>query len=141
MTSDPLAGLNGYELTHLVAHLTAAGRLDDVHRLLALDRVVTEPVPDLPGWLDNLRRRRRTRAVERNAWNSAHESATSANGYLADIALARERSDDLGLELRYTLIEATVRGRDQAIPAELVEAMVTAGLWTTDDGISHAVQL
>jgi hypothetical protein len=141
VTNDPLAGLDGYELTHLVAHLTAAGRLGDVHRLLALDRVVTEPVPELPGWLDNLRRRRRTQTVERNAWNSAHESAANATGYLADIAIVRERADGLGLELRYALIEATIRGRDQSIPAELVVAMVTTGLWTTDDGISHAGQL
>ena len=132
--NDPLAGLNGYELTHLIAHLTAAGQMGNVHRLLALER--TTPVPD-PGRFG----RYRSLPSTANAWHEAHESAANATGYLADVALARRHAGNLGLDLRYALIEATVGGRDRNVPPELVAAMVTAGLWTTEQGISRAAYL
>jgi hypothetical protein len=96
--SNPVRGLSGYELGHLVAHLTSAGRTKEVHRLLRLQTT-----------------------TGRNAWFEAKE-AGYVRSYVDDVvaawdlvqvesaalAAAGGQIPTLGLEYRYALIRASV---------------------------------
>src|SRR5262245_48830325 len=62
---QPFAALSGYELRHLVAHLTQAARANDVYRLVTLE------TPD-----------------GRNAWFDAKELAKELSSYITDIETA-----------------------------------------------------
>jgi len=158
--ADPLAGLDEYELRHLVAHLNAADQPRNLHRLLALEKAATTG--------DRGGRRRRlpvsvARALQRpaqdagvlNAWRAAHLSSGDATGFLADIALARTRAQrdgdrelaageaavSIAFDLRYALVQASLRTSDTWFPATLVVALVRNGVWTRTEGLDRAVTL
>ena len=63
--ANPFAALTEYELRNLVAHLDAAGRHEQLHRVLAL-----------------------TTGEGRNAWYEAQLASGDAEDYVADVAVA-----------------------------------------------------
>jgi hypothetical protein len=130
-----------YGLLQLVSHLAAAGRTDDIDRLLALEWP-TRPTPTSPGRVDN-------------AWYLAHERADQPAAYLRDIRLAwqlAERATDdallqgelaasIGLELRYALITASIVSVAARIPLALLVALVDKQLWTPPRALTYASQI
>lgn len=128
------AANGGYPLRHLASHLVAAGREEDLHRLLRADD------PDRPG---------------PPAWFTAHDHADTIDDFLSDIALARDlhaRETDRALaagqpaptlcdEAHYDLVVASVISRTNAISPELVAALVSGGVWTKARATAHALRL
>ncbi|MFJ8964759.1 NACHT domain-containing protein [Lentzea sp. NPDC102401] len=123
---------DGYPLRHLARHLVGAGRDEDLHRLLRADDPSGRP-----------------------AWFAAHDRAGSVDGFLSDVAVARDlnaQTTDQALaenqpvptlcdEIYYHLVTASVVSRTNAIPAELVAALVTGGVWTQARAVTHALRL
>lgn len=118
----------GYGLRHLAAHLEGAGRVEDVHRLLALET-----------------------GEHRNTWCEAKEAVGDTNGFLADVTRAwrlaekpgseqndRERNRAIGLQCRYALILASLNSLAQNIPPFLVNALIVKGIWKPAQGLAYA---
>jgi hypothetical protein len=158
--ADPLAVLDEYELRHLVAHLDAAGQTRDMHRLLALRRAATtdyrvRSVRRLRVAVARVLHRPAKDAEAVNAWHAAHLSIGDAAGFLADVALARTRAQrdwdaelaagepavSIAFDLRYALVQASLRTSDRFFPGPLVVALVHNGLWTRAEGLERAVTL
>lgn len=120
-----------YGVLQLVAHLSSAGAEDDIHRLLALQANADADAaggPDQP-------------VPAKNAWYAAHERIGGAASYAADVQLAwglAQQQGDIGLEIRYALISASIASLAAGIPAELVIALVSGGQWTAGQGFRHA---
>jgi len=121
----------GYGLRHLAGHLEASGRIDDLHRLLALET-----------------------SKRRNAWYQTKEASGDLAGYVADVTrawrLAEEACDpsgsthagrEIGLQNRYALITASLNGLSANIPPELMAALVEKGIWTPSQGLVYAQQV
>jgi hypothetical protein len=131
-----LTGIDSYSLRHLGHHLCAAGRADELHRLLALEHQVGS-----------------SRLV--NFWFAAHDYAGSLTGYLDDIDLAwadcaRATDEALsvgqiavsfGLEIRYMLMAGAVASRANSITADLLGMTVSAGLWSPERALDHVHRL
>jgi hypothetical protein len=90
-----LSGLSSYEYTHLTAHLIAAERAEDLHRLLNLET-----------------------DSERNAWFELKDTRADLEAYLNDIQRVRGvlRSADgaldpgnLGLAVRYASLLSSAK--------------------------------
>jgi hypothetical protein len=105
-----LSSFNDYELRHLVSHLAGCDRHEDLHALLTLDAA-----PD----------------SAENAWFAAKEAIGDGQGYLDDIQQAARVAADgtaaeihaghaaaeVGLEIRYTLIRASLTTLAVNLPA------------------------
>lgn len=156
---NPVAHLSQYELEHLVAHLDASGRFNDLHRLLRLSwehaTSVPHSRPGVRGWLDRLLDRTHTRQVghRENAWYAARESVGETGDYLADAARAwrvAERTYDpqniadtgvsIGRQCRYALITASLNTVAGNIPIELLVALVHYNLWSPEQGLATVHQ-
>jgi hypothetical protein len=123
----------GYGLRHLPAHLEAAGRDEDVHRLLACEH--TE----------------KTSSGVSNTWYLAHERTGTPETYLDHIsraaaiaqhATARERAKGLnaqsiGLCIRYALIKASITSRAAGLPSELITALLARGVWEPSQALTQ----
>jgi hypothetical protein len=122
-----------YELRHLAAHLVAAGRYDDLCRLLNLE----------------------TREG-RNAWYEAKvASDRSGSSYLTDVgvawsAVARANIDairggqpasDIGREMRYALVTASLRSRWANVPPNLLGVLVSAGVLPASQALTAIRQM
>jgi hypothetical protein len=124
-TPNPVAGLDGYELRHLAAHLIEGGDITNLRRLLALEFGTNRE----------------------NAWYAAHQAIGEATGYRADIARARQASRtwatpaDLGFDLRYALIDASVDRVHGQLPVAMLLALVNRGVWTRSEAVSRAQAL
>ena len=131
LPANPLeAPADRYGVLNLVAHLNGAGAEDDIHRLLALDADATggpgQPVP------------------VKNAWYAVHERIGATASYAADVQLAWDLArtrGDIGLEIRYALISASIASLAASIPAALITALVSGGQWTAGQGFRHARKL
>jgi hypothetical protein len=133
LAADPEAGRldGGYGLRCLPAHLEARGRWEDLHRLLA-----TEPEAGP-----------RRRAV--NTWYAAHERIGDQGAYLTHLgaasrlaaaragASAEERGQGLGRELRYLLMRASLVSSRADLPVELLEGLLTEGIWRPVQALAH----
>ena len=107
--------LDLYGLRHLAAHLEAAGREDELHRLMRLEWSVP------PG--------EQTSARFENSWYTVHERVGDASGYLSDMGRAwqlaekayagRQSSSAIGLQCRYALIVTSLRSLAGNIPPAL----------------------
>ncbi|GAB3442179.1 P-loop NTPase family protein [Actinophytocola sediminis] len=125
-----------YARRHLAFHLEHAGRTDDLHRLLAIEH-------DTP------------RHGPRNLWFDVHDQAGQLSEYLDDLRracrLAAQDTDaqlqagalatDLGRELHYAVIIATVTALTAHVPVPLLVRMVATGQWTAARGAEHARNL
>ena len=124
--SDPLRDLTAYEVSFLPAHLEAAGRALDLHRLLRL-----------------------TQSDGANAWYATKRDISK---YLEDVArawrladeeteIARERDGEavrLGRQVRYALITASVRSLVEQIPGTLWRALTEGRVWSTAQALAYA---
>jgi hypothetical protein len=135
LVSDPDAtSVDGsYPLRHLARHLSNAGRVGDLHLLLAAEH-------------------RAHRDHLANTWFAAHDRADSIVSYLADLSFAWTQTatatdDDLhrgrtapalGTEMRYALMAASVASTAGKIPASLLEQLVSSGVWSFRRGLDHA---
>src|SRR5262249_51690841 len=119
--------LDAYGLRHLAEHLERAGRADDIHRLLRLERRggggETGP------------------ARVENAWYAARERVGQTEGYMNDLARAArlvqaaDRPDvelsqyktpvapGIGLGIRYALMATSLNSLAQTIPPALIAAL------------------
>jgi len=128
------APVDRYGVLQLVAHLNSAGAEDDIHRLLALHANAGADAtsgPDQP-------------VPAKNAWYAAHERIGGTASYAADVQLAwglAQKQGDVGLEIHYALIAASIASLAASIPAELVIALVSGGQWTAGQGFRHARKL
>jgi hypothetical protein len=160
---NPVHALDAFELRHLLAHLEAAGRVDELHRLLALDFSPGEARADddqhaarLFGRLRAMLGRSSPVGRERrvNAWYDAKLAADQLEEYVADVRrawhLAEQssraaiqsggRSAALGQELRYAAIISSLTAIGAALPAPLLLALVSQGIWTATRALAHAVR-
>jgi hypothetical protein len=127
-----LAALSSYELRNLVPHLQAAGRHDDLHKVLALST-----------------------AEGTNAWYEAHLGLGDTARYLDDIQRAWSAAEaaveqrvatsplcaEVGLQARYALISATLGSLAQSVPTELVVVALRHGFWSARRALSFVRQL
>ena len=133
---------DGYGLRHLAGHLHAAGRLADLHLLLACQRI--EPAVGSGISPRHL-----------NVWFAARDQAGDLGGYLRDVQLAWQaataatRQDinsggsasGLGLEIRYALITASMVSLAAAVPTPLITALIKHRLWPTAQALAYSRQL
>jgi hypothetical protein len=134
-TIDParLASLDQYGLHHLAAHLEAAGREDDLDRLLRLEWTTETESPE----------------VERveNAWFSVHDRTVDLDGYMSDVARAWSLTDRematkssrsvLGSQLRVALISSSVANLAANLPKELPVELVKAHIWPAGQALAY----
>jgi hypothetical protein len=127
-----------YGVLNLTAHLKAAGRDDDIHRLLAAE----SPGAAVIG---------RPSRVE-NTWYSVHERIGEMAAYSADVRLAgnlakssadqafaaAERTVGIGPEIRYALISSSISSIAAGISRALIVALVADGHWTARQGLKQA---
>jgi hypothetical protein len=151
-----LQSLTEYELRHLVPHLVEAGREVDVHRLLALESRAAQPIESTSP--DRVNDGSLPTAV--NSWYEAKEGVGDLPGFLRDVQLAWEcardeaRSDDadrgepetsrghpIALQVRYSLIAASVRSLAGALPPALLELLVLHGTWPAARALDYARQV
>ena len=124
----PLDGLSEYDLRHLVQHLCAAHRADDVHRLFRLEEGAE------PG-------------VRANAWFAAQESIGNVDGFLADVRLALDltwREQDgaaLAHGARFVLAASSARSVTSEAPAALVAAAVRADVQAPAAAIAQIARI
>jgi NB-ARC domain len=142
----PADSVDRYGLARLVRHLAAAGRAEDVHRLLALECAAPAAGEGAP-------------AGAGNAWWVAVEPAVGAGGYLGDVRvagrLAAAAADPVlaggapaaavGLEVRHAVAAASVvssvGGGAASPPGPLLAALVAAGRWSPGRAAAVARQL
>ncbi len=136
-TASP-GGLDDYGLRHLAEHLERAGRIDDLHHLLRLERRV--------GGVETASAR-----VE-NAWFAARERVGQIEGYMTDLARAArparcaDRPDikpardgrRIGAGIRYTLMSTSLNSMAQRIPPALIASLVKKGVWLPLQGLAYA---
>ncbi len=129
---NPVAGLNDYYMRHLPAHLENRGRAGELHRLLALETGDLE-----------------------NAWYEAKKGRNELAGYRDDVARglrlagkgqgdAQQRYAACGtahLEIRYTLMLASLNSMAGNMPVEGVLRLVQEGLWQAVDALKYVRQM
>ena len=130
--------LEDYGLRHLAEHLERAGRVDDLHRLLRLER--------RGGGVEA------GTARAENAWYAARERVGQTQGYMNDLARAArlvqvaDRPDvkpsqlktSIGLGIRYALMSASLNSLARNIPPTLIAALVEKGVWLASQGLAYA---
>jgi hypothetical protein len=127
-----LSSLDPYELGHLPTHLASCDRDDDLHALLALDE--------------------KTNHGMRNAWFLAKESIGDGQGYADDIALAGRvaasraattigagaTAAEIGLEVRYAMVRASLTTLTVNLPGEFLVELVKNERWTIQHALANA---
>ena len=127
---------DGYPLRHLARHLLLAGRIADLHALLAAARAD-------PG------------APPANVWFEAHDRAYGQATYLDDLDRARDIAADqvsqdmargalattLGAELRYRLMAASVVSHGAEVPDVILQRLLNTGTWSVARALDHAHRL
>ena len=113
-----------YGLRHLAMHFARAGRWEDLHNLVAESR------DDHPVWAE-----------------ARHNLDGAYGGYLADLAIAWEHSDEevmhdvraMGRQLRYALIKSSIHSLAESVSPELLAALVQYEVpgWTPSSALSY----
>ncbi len=146
---NPVSNLNAFELRHLTNHLEAAGRIQDLHRLLRLDFALGAP-PN--GCWSRLLRRDPAPQQRVNAWYDAKLAADQLDAYVVDVRhawrLAEEtsmaaieaggRSATLGTGLRCACIIESLTSVGSAMPVPLLAALVQYGIWSAQRALAQA---
>jgi hypothetical protein len=124
-----------YGLRCVAFHLVAAGREEDLHRLLRLE------------WQED--------SAATNAWFAARDVVADLSGYLGDVATGWQAAEEasrrelergeqaasIGLELRYALLTASVGSLAGGLPVALLAALVEKGMWTVERAHGYAHQV
>ncbi len=130
--------LDDYGLRHLAEHLERAGRVDDLHRLLRLER----RVGGVKNGLDRAE----------NSWYAARERVSQTQGYMNDLARAArlvqiadrpavepsEYKTRIGPGIRYALMSTSLNNLAQNIPPALIAALVEKRIWLVPQGLAYA---
>jgi tetratricopeptide (TPR) repeat protein len=130
--------LDDYGRRHLAEHLERAGRVDELHRLLRLERRI--------GGFES------GTASAENAWYVARERVGQTEGYMNDLARAArlvqvpDKSDvepsrsnlPIGLGIRYALMATSLRSLAWHIPPALIAALVEKRVWLASQGVAYA---
>jgi hypothetical protein len=122
----PSGPKDGYFHQHLVAHLNRAGRLSEIHRLLALE------APD-----------------GRNSWYLCKQQDANVAGYLRDVDMAWRLALETGgmemgnlcpavLVLRYALCVTSFNSLAASVPSCLIAAAVDRGIWLIEEALAYA---
>jgi len=141
--AGPFAALTAYELRHLPVHLAAAGRGDDLHRLLSMERDTDDDA------------RLRLDGRSPNAWYSALEATGDQGLYLDHLAIGlRHAAEDttaalgtpsagerLARELEYASGMASVHTVSANIPARLLVLMLREGRISHAEAVSYLRQV
>jgi len=120
-SGNPFAELSDYGLRHLAFHLESADRAQELHRILALETVTGG-----------------------NAWYEARRAQGDLAGYTSDLmrAMRLARDDPTGesdqsesarglhLQVRYSLMLASLRSVAISVTPGLVAALVDRGYWS-----------
>jgi len=122
---------DGYGLRHLTAHLSAAGRLDDLRRLLTCQWTQRTPGTDsAPCYV--------------NTWFTVWDRVGDVAGYLRDVDASRAAAGSLPdlvaaeLLVRASLAESSVVSRAGQIPPPLLARLVADGEWALDQAAAYA---
>ena len=132
----------GYGLRHLAAHLTNAGRLDDLLRVLRAE------------WVEKSHGGEKVRRYE-NVWYTAKEAVGDVGGYLSDLhqawrACAKVDGDHarkgkfapfLGDEVFCALAEASLHSLSGNVPLELLRIAVDRRVWRAEEALVYARQM
>ncbi|MER6204629.1 hypothetical protein [Streptomyces sp. NPDC001642] len=140
-TPRPSGRESGYGLRNVPFHLDAAGRVEDLHRLLAC------------------RPMNREGQVSSNTWYEALNGSGDLSHFLSHVARARaaaerdgERartdstsppefhSGGLGLEIRYALILSSLASLAMNTPPQVIAAMTNREVWTFEQTIGHVLR-
>jgi hypothetical protein len=127
---------DGYPLRHLAGHLHHAGRIADLHRLLAISHPLS-----------------RDRAV--NVWFAAHDAAGRLTSYLGDLADARQNcaavtdlstahkqhAPTLSGEIRYMLMATSIASRSYGVSPQMIDLLIGVGMWSPERGLDHVRHL
>ncbi len=123
-----------YGLRHLAEQLEAAGRADDLHRLLRV------------GWPAAA-----SQGHPENAWFAARDRLGDALGFLTDVTRAWQLAEDqfeesrdpalLGLQARYALLTTSHRTRVGLTDPRWLLKYVEAGFWPLEKALAHARQI
>lgn len=158
MNQSPIAGFTEYELHHLPSHLEESSRGSDLHKLLRLEFRAESHAADLT---DSSRVQQHSQSENEttpslfNAWYSAHETLGEISVFLSDIARARrlaemasaseleafDQAPSIGLEVRYSLIRASISSLAENLPSNLILALVQKGIWSISRGLTFARQI
>ncbi|MFF4542498.1 hypothetical protein, partial [Streptomyces aureus] len=120
---------SGYPLRHLTRHLLSAHQEPNLHRLLTASADTAA-----------------------NLWYTAHDHAGTIDHYLDDLTLAHHTTattvdhalqqhrpaPELGDEVRYALMIASIRSLTDSIWPNLLGQLITYGVWMPQRGLSHA---
>ena len=127
-----------YGLRHLAEHLEAAGRVDDLHRLMRLERRGDDAINGP------------SRA--QNVWYTVRDRVGGTEGYMNDLARAARlvevtnRTDMetgriktcIGLRVRYALMSTSLTSLARNIPPSFITTLIEKGKWLDSQGLAYA---
>ncbi|MGD1808754.1 NB-ARC domain-containing protein, partial [Dapis sp. BLCC M126] len=117
---------DGYIHQHLVWHLEKAGKIEEIHGLLAEES-----------------------KSGTNGWYETCELLGQMGIFITDVARAWELAVDLdegrlsqvvSLQCRYALITASINSLAANLPGNLLVALVKHNFWTPEQGLAYALQ-
>ncbi|MGK7903757.1 MAG: hypothetical protein AB4352_20605 [Hormoscilla sp.] len=118
---------DGYIHAHLSWHLVQAGRVDELHQLLQ-----EETDKGRNGWYE---------ACDRLGQRDIFVRDVTRAWELAEATFESDPSRAIALQCRYALIISSLNSLVGNIPAELMAALVSKGVWTPAQGLSYARQV
>src|SRR5215813_5394139 len=120
-----LSSLSPYEYTHLTAHLVAAERVQDLHRLLNIET-----------------------DLARNAWFELKDSRADLEAYFEDIRRVRGvlgsanqaglDPRNIGLAVRYASLLSSAKSLANNFPPLIFPAAVRTMIWTIETAWKYA---
>ena len=118
--------IDRYGLLHLVQHLVKGDRVEELHKLLSLEK------------------------VGRNAWFDAKDWGEDTAGFITDVQTAWDQAnedfdekpaDTIELQCLYGLMIASVNSLAQRIPTELLVALLNKQVWTPQKVLGYIQQI
>ncbi len=131
LPDNPVVNLSEYELSHLAAHLEEARRVEDLHRVLALET-----------------------SERRNAWYEAKGTWGDVRGYTSDVMRAWQLAQkeynpadavhagrSVSLQCRYALVTTSLNSVAASIPPVFLALLVEKRIWTPTQGWAYAERM
>ncbi|TRU36999.1 MAG: trypsin-like serine protease, partial [Microcystis aeruginosa Ma_MB_F_20061100_S20] len=117
---------DGYIYNHLLWHLEKAGQIAQIHQLLR-----EETAEGHNGWYSQCEREGKTAIFIKDvsrAWQLAEEH------------FIENKSESMGLQVRYALITTSLNSLAANIPPELIAALIKQEIWTPAQGLAYVRQ-
>lgn len=129
---DPFAGLDTYELRHLIYHLAETGAIDSIHKLLTLETedgsntwyIAKDRRCGTDAYIDDVRR---AAGITGDTW--------AKNLHSSGISEAFERT------VLYTLILGSVASLVSKVPTGLLPTLVATGVWPEHRAVAYALEI